>query len=434
MKHVYSFLYIVTLAVASLSIYNSSISPVWAASCPATQSYIVLSSSPLGYVCIESNELQWLQYSIADYKSRLDSGTDINLILTELRTNMKSVAQYNPPYGTIYAIILDRIKRYAQSQCGREQSQPIIDIPWGQIYAGFSLTPTCSMPKKRLPNTEFFINLSVSWENGKDQFLYTGSGGSFSWIPINTLGTGKHTITCAVRPHYCFNPLTQVRKITVSTPIQEKYESHSIARIWNEQVLNAIRKDQVRPPVQARNLFHMSAAFYDIWVLMHPGNSTYLFGKNTTLSACKIPKNYQPPSTRSDLARAISYAAMRMILARYHESPGFATTSDAVRRLMNTYGYRIDDTRDNISRFVDATALGNAVAKCYLAYGKLDGSNEAWLSQVWEIWSHANQYYRPINPSLNMNGSGWNTVLLDWNRWQPLSVGVFIDQAGNSIP
>lgn len=33
-----------------------------------------------------------------------------------------------------------------------------------------------------------------------------------------------------------------------------------------------------------------------------------------------------------------------------------------------------------------------------------------------------------------MNSTGGNTSIIDWNRWQPLSVDVFIDQAGNPIP
>ncbi len=38
---------------------------------------------------------------------------------------------------------------------------------------------------------------------------------------------------------------------------------HSIARQWNEMVLEAIRADFARPTVHARNLFHTSAAMYD---------------------------------------------------------------------------------------------------------------------------------------------------------------------------
>ena len=39
----------------------------------------------------------------------------------------------------------------------------------------------------------------------------------------------------------------------------------SVARLWNDALLDAIRKDLARPTVHARNLFHMSAAMYDAW-------------------------------------------------------------------------------------------------------------------------------------------------------------------------
>ena len=39
--------------------------------------------------------------------------------------------------------------------------------------------------------------------------------------------------------------------------------AHSIARVWDEEILAAIRIDLPHPPVHARNLFHLSAAMYD---------------------------------------------------------------------------------------------------------------------------------------------------------------------------
>ena len=39
----------------------------------------------------------------------------------------------------------------------------------------------------------------------------------------------------------------------------------SVARIWNEHCLAAIRRDFPAPTVHARNLFHSSAAMYDAW-------------------------------------------------------------------------------------------------------------------------------------------------------------------------
>jgi hypothetical protein len=41
--------------------------------------------------------------------------------------------------------------------------------------------------------------------------------------------------------------------------------SWSIARRWNEALLDAIRRDLPAPTVHARNLFHVSAAMWDAW-------------------------------------------------------------------------------------------------------------------------------------------------------------------------
>ena len=53
----------------------------------------------------------------------------------------------------------------------------------------------------------------------------------------------------------------------------------SVARQWNEVMLSAIREDLARPPVQARNLFHVSVAMYDAWAAYDATASTYLLGK-----------------------------------------------------------------------------------------------------------------------------------------------------------
>ena len=36
-------------------------------------------------------------------------------------------------------------------------------------------------------------------------------------------------------------------------------QNHSVARLWNEQLIQSIRKDFARPMVHARNLVHRSA-------------------------------------------------------------------------------------------------------------------------------------------------------------------------------
>src|SRR5207247_1851668 len=44
----------------------------------------------------------------------------------------------------------------------------------------------------------------------------------------------------------------------------------SVARLWDEQLLDAIRIDIPKPPVHARNLFHLSVAMWDAWAAYDP--------------------------------------------------------------------------------------------------------------------------------------------------------------------
>ena len=44
-------------------------------------------------------------------------------------------------------------------------------------------------------------------------------------------------------------------------------QNHSVARKWNEVILQSIRNDLARPTVHARNLFHISAAMFDAWAV-----------------------------------------------------------------------------------------------------------------------------------------------------------------------
>lgn len=51
----------------------------------------------------------------------------------------------------------------------------------------------------------------------------------------------------------------------------------SVARRWMEVLLQAIRDDLARPPVHARNLFHLSAAMYDAWAAYDRAARPYLY-------------------------------------------------------------------------------------------------------------------------------------------------------------
>ena len=56
---------------------------------------------------------------------------------------------------------------------------------------------------------------------------------------------------------------------------------HSVARQWNEALLETIGSDHAYPSIQARNLFHTSIALYDAWAVYGDGpEQTYLLGKS----------------------------------------------------------------------------------------------------------------------------------------------------------
>jgi len=198
---------------------------------------------------------------------------------------------------------------------------------------------------------------------------------------------------------------------------------HSIARAWNEVLLEAIRDDYARPTVHARNLFHTSAAIYDAWAIYNTQASTYLLGNQLHQTKCPV-NNFSIPDN-IDLAthETISYAAYRILTHRFKNSPNWFDTQNRFNELMVLHGYDIQ--YESLNYFDgNAAALGNFIAQCYIEYGLTDGSNE--LNQ------YANTFYIPVNEPLNPEYPG-NLELTNPNRYQTLQLGVFIDQSGNEI-
>ena len=200
----------------------------------------------------------------------------------------------------------------------------------------------------------------------------------------------------------------------------------SVARKWNEVLLQAIREDFARPPVHARNLFHVSIAMYDAWAAYDTIAQTYLLGKTVGNYTCPFTGIPAPPPGSLQAAReaAMSYAAYRVLYARFTNSPNAFVTLTRFNNLMASLGYDINYTSTNYISGAPA-ALGNYIGQCVLQMGSMDGSNEQ--------FNYAAQYYAPVNPPLVMANPG-DPTLLDPNRWQPLTLTLAIDQNGNPIP
>jgi hypothetical protein len=198
---------------------------------------------------------------------------------------------------------------------------------------------------------------------------------------------------------------------------------HSVARLWNEKVLEAISGDLARPTVHARNLFHTSVAMYDAWAVYNPTVETYLLGKTVHGFTCPYHRVIAPMDVQAAQEEAISFAVYRLLKHRFADSPGAAPLFSAIDALMDSLGYQKNNTAINYK--AGPAEMGNYIAACIIAYGLQDGANEA--------DEYANRYYQPVNPPLVIQAPG-NPIIQDMNRWQPLQFTLFIDQGGNPSP
>ena len=180
----------------------------------------------------------------------------------------------------------------------------------------------------------------------------------------------------------------------------------STARRWNEQLLNAIRRALPNPPVHARNLFHLSVAMWDAWAAYDPAASGYVFSEK--LAADDVE------AARSE---AISYAAYRVLSARFATAVGSEETLHEIRRLMRSLCHPI---RLTSLEGTSPAAVGNRIAAKILRRGLRDGSNEA--------GGYGNPAYVPANEPLVLADGGAD--MADPNRWQPLQMAVAVSQNG----
>ncbi len=197
----------------------------------------------------------------------------------------------------------------------------------------------------------------------------------------------------------------------VMTDIQKAHATESIAREWNEVLLNAIRKDFARPTMHARNLWHTSIAMYDAWAVY--GEDAFPYMTNEYHTAVDV---------QAAREETISYAMYRILSWRFANSPGAAISLPAFDAKMADLGY---DTNITTTGLNTPASIGNRIAQNILTFGLNDNSNE--------VGGYANQFYVPVNQPLVPSLPG-NPEITDPNRWQPLALQFFIDQGGNVIP
>ncbi len=205
---------------------------------------------------------------------------------------------------------------------------------------------------------------------------------------------------------------------------EEISSNKSIARRWNEFLLESIRNDYARPTVHARNLFHISVAMYDAWAVYDSEATPLFLGKTFGDYSFHFENISLPDNIQTAREEAISYASYRLLVHRFQNSPGSIIMLKSYQRFMESLGY---DINNNSLDYLNGSpaALGNYIAQQIIEFGLQDGSNEQ--------NDYINNHYQPNNSPLIVDTPG-NPSLTNPNSWQPLTLTTFIDQSGNEIP
>lgn len=259
--------------------------------------------------------------------------------------------------------------------------------------------------------------VDISWQVDAGEIL-SGQGTSEIIVQWQFQTEGKVSLVLASES--CKSQEV-TKAITLS--LQNLAENKSIARIWNEALLEAIRGDFARPTIHARNLFHVSVAMFDAWAIYSDKATPYLMGKNVNDFTSNLNDFTPNESIETSRKKAISYAAYRVLSYRFKNSPSHNTTQQKLNDLMSQLNFDINYTDVNYEDG-NAAALGNYIAETIISYGNQDGSNE--------LANFENKFYETVNNPLVPETPG-NLEISDPNRWQTLSLDTYIDQSGNLI-
>jgi len=209
---------------------------------------------------------------------------------------------------------------------------------------------------------------------------------------------------------------------------------YSIARNWNERILEGIRMDTPHPPVHARNLFTFSVCMYDAWAAYDTNAVGFIYrGKHTAADVAAARRE------------AISYAMYRMMLERHAYSRTATNQSYANPNFMAALGY---DT-NNVSRDTSTPAgIGNSIYDAVSAWFINDGSRQtngipypltnppAMTYPDYPV-GHPRRYAflnGQMNPAFPGTTFDETNTLVDVNVWQRMYVINSIDQNGFPQP
>ncbi|HET9115160.1 MAG TPA: FG-GAP-like repeat-containing protein [Gaiellaceae bacterium] len=170
----------------------------------------------------------------------------------------------------------------------------------------------------------------------------------------------------------------------------------SVATVWDDAAVDALRSGGASEPVQARDLFDVSSAMWDAWKA----------GAGSGASAREA---------------AISYAAYRVLLWDVSFDSNLSRTFALLTRKMRGLCYSPEFTTTAGS---SPAALGNRIAAATIAAGRRDGSNES--------LHYADPTFTSTNQPLIVHTAG--STVENAALWQPLALGAIQPHSLAAVP
>lgn len=184
----------------------------------------------------------------------------------------------------------------------------------------------------------------------------------------------------------------------------------SVARVWDEVLLDAIRRDFPAPTVHARNLFHVSAAMWDAWAAYDAEAVGYF-----------VDEDREADDIGAAREEAVSYAAHAVLAHRYLHAVGAEETRAELDATLEALCYPVELVDPDPD---SPAAFGLSIAAVIIEAGRGDGSNED--------SRYADPDYEPVNPPMVVKRRG--TQMDDPNRWQPLALDDQVTQNEQELP
>lgn len=189
-------------------------------------------------------------------------------------------------------------------------------------------------------------------------------------------------------------------------------ETTSVARLWNEATLDAIRRDFPAPTVHSRNLWHLSAVMWDAWTAYTPDAEPYF----TAVEGVVIDDAEERTAA---IEEAVSFAAHRLLTDRYQFAIGGNESLEQFDQVLTDLCLDSSDADSPGS----PAAVGLAIADRAIEFGSDDGSSE--------ITRYIDITYQPVNDPLIV--ATGEIEMVEPSRWQPLQLSEQITQNGQAL-